>query len=256
MTEPENEREGARARARDEDSRTPDPDPAAPADGDGTDGEGRDHLGEEIVSPGRARELERPGWIRRMYDWVLSWAETRYGTTALFVLAFAEASFFPIPPDPLLIALALGAPKRALWFAGICTLGSVLGGIAGYAIGWGLWSGVDQFFYAYVPGVSEEAFSQVQNYYNTYDFWAVFVAGFTPLPYKVFALSAGVFEISLPVFALATVLSRGLRFFVLAGLIYYFGPGIQRFIDRYFDRLAWLFLILLVGGFVVINLVL
>lgn len=234
-----------------------DPSPgAARADGRTDYDPARGATGEEIVSPERARQLERPGWIRRLYDWVLSWAETPYGVPALFFLSFAEASFFPIPPDPLLIALALGAPKRALWFATVCTAGSVLGGLAGYGIGWGLWTGVDQFFFAYVPGVSEAAFAKVQTYYSTYDFWAVFVAGFTPLPYKVFSLSAGAFKISLPIFLLATIISRGLRFFILAGLIYYFGPGIQRFIDRYFDRLAWLFLVLLVGGFVVIKLVL
>lgn len=192
-------------------------------------------------------------WLRRLYDWVLSFAEKPHGTWALFAIAFAESSFFPIPPDPLLIALALGAPRRALFYAGVCTLGSLLGGMAGYAIGWGLWEAVDTFFYTWVPGVSPEAFARVQHLYVEYDFWAVFLAGFTPLPYKVFTLSAGVFKISFPIFVLASVTSRALRFFIVAGLIWKFGPPIKTFIDRYFDRLAWTFLILVVAGFAVIK---
>ncbi|HEX6939597.1 MAG TPA: YqaA family protein [Longimicrobiales bacterium] len=202
-----------------------------------------------------AGERARPNAFRRLYDWVLSWAETRYGPAALGVLAFAESSFFPIPPDPLLMALALGAPRRALWFATICSSASVAGGVAGYAIGWGLWSALDTFFFRYVPGFSPETFEQVRALYDRWDFWAIFVAGFTPIPYKVFTISAGVFAISVPVFIVASVVSRSARFFLLAGLIYFFGPGIQGFIDRYFDRLVWLFFALLVGGFLLIEFV-
>lgn len=198
----------------------------------------------------------RPSVFRRLYDWVLSWAETRHGPAALGVLSFAESSFFPIPPDPLLMALALGAPKRALHFAMICSVASVVGGMAGYAIGWGFWAALDDFFFSYVPGVTPEAFESVRALYERWDFWAVFIAGFTPIPYKVFTLSSGVFGISLPVFIVASILSRSLRFFLIAGLIFFFGPGIQSFIDRYFDRLIWLFLALLIGGFLVLEFVL
>ncbi len=198
----------------------------------------------------------RLGWTRRLYDWVLSWADRPGGPWALGGLAFAESSFFPVPPDPLLIALALGRPRRSLTFAAICTLGSVLGGIAGYAIGWAVWAGVGDFFFAYVPGVTPEAFEAVRVLYDRYDFWAVFTAGLTPIPYKVFTLSSGVFHITFPIFLLASVLSRGTRFFLVAGLIYVFGPRIQGFIDRYFDLLVWAFFLLLVGGFLVIEFVL
>jgi len=208
-------------------------------------------VGDAVAEGGK-----RPSVFRRLYDWVLSWAETRHGPTALGVLAFAESSFFPIPPDPLLVALALGAPKRALYFATICSLASVAGGAAGYAMGWGIWAAIDDFFFAYVPGVTPEAFESVRALYERWDFWAVFIAGFTPIPYKVFTLSSGVFGISFPVFVVASVISRSLRFFLLAGLIYFFGPGIQGFIDRYFDRLVWLFLALLIGGFLVLEFVL
>jgi len=199
---------------------------------------------------------KKPNPVRRLYDWVLSWAERPGGTWALFGISFAEASFFPIPPDPLLIALALGKPSRSLWFALVCTLGSLFGGIAGYLIGMGLWGAVEPFFMTYVPGVTPESFERVQVLYDRYDFWAIFAAGFTPLPYKVFSLSSGVFHISFPIFVIATILSRGARFFLVAGLIWKFGPPIQGFIDKYFDKLAILFLLLLVGGFVVIELLL
>jgi membrane protein YqaA with SNARE-associated domain len=193
------------------------------------------------------------GRLRRLYDWVLSWAETPYGGPALLLLTFAESSFFPIPPDPLLMALSLGAPRRALHFAALCTVASVLGGTAGYAIGHGVWAVVGNWFYAYVPGVSPASFARVQGLYERWDFWIIFAAGFTPIPYKVFTLSAGVFGISFPVFLVASLLSRGARFFLLAGFIYHFGPGIQRFIDRYFNRLVWAFLGLLIAGFAVIR---
>lgn len=192
--------------------------------------------------------------IRRLYDWVLHWADTPYGSWALFVIAFAESSFFPIPPDPLLLALCLGASRRSLRFAGIATLGSVLGGMAGYAIGFGAWGVAQEWFFAYVPGVTPEAFEGVRVFYDRHGFAAVFMAGLTPIPYKVFTLASGVFGINFGVFVLASVLSRGFRFVVLAGLVYRFGPPIERFIDRHFDRLVILFSVLLVGGFVAIEL--
>lgn len=191
--------------------------------------------------------------LRRLYDWVLHWAETPYGAPALFILALAESSFFPIPPDPLLVALCLGLPSRSMRFAATATLASVVGGIIGYGIGAGAWSLMQDWFFLYVPGVSPESFDRVQALYDRYDFWAVFLAGLTPIPYKVFTLSAGVFAINFPVFVLASVLSRGLRFFVVAGLIYRFGPPITRFIDRYFNLLAIAFGVLLVGGFFLIE---
>lgn len=198
----------------------------------------------------------RRGWFRRLYDWVLHWAETPFGPTALGVLCFAEASFFPIPPDPLLMALCLGAVRRSLRFAALATIASVAGGIAGYFIGAGAWHVLGDYFFAYVPGVTPEAFEGIQDLYFRYDFGAVFIAGLTPIPYKVFTLSAGVFSINFPVFVLASVLSRGLRFFVIAVLFFRFGAPISRFIDRYFNLLSWVFGALIVLGFVVIKYVL
>lgn len=196
------------------------------------------------------------GWVRRLYDWVLHWGETPYGPVALAILAFAEASFFPIPPDPLLMALCLGAITSSLRFAAISTVASVLGGILGYVLGAGAWHLLSDFFFAYVPGVTPEAFQGVQDLYTRYDFWAVFLAGLTPIPYKVFTLSAGVFAVNFPIFLLASVLSRGLRFFLVAGLIHRFGAPISDFIDRYFNLLTWIFGVLVILGFLVIELLL
>ncbi len=198
----------------------------------------------------------RPGPVRRLYDWVLHWADTPYGAPALFLLALAESSFFPIPPDPLLIALCLGAATRSLRFAAIATAASVIGGIIGYGIGAGAWHVAEPWFFEYVPGVSQEAFDGVQGLYDRWDFWAIFFAGLTPIPYKVFTLSAGVFAINFGVFLFASVLSRGLRFFVLAALIFKFGKPIEAFIDRYFNALLTVFGILLLGGFLLIEFVL
>ena len=204
---------------------------------------------------GRMTDRER-GWVRRLYDWVLHWGETPYGPLALAILAFAEASFFPIPPDPLLMALCLGAITSSLRFAAISTAASVLGGILGYALGAGAWHLLGDFFFTYVPGVTPEAFHNVQDLYTRYDFWAVFLAGLTPIPYKVFTLSAGVFAVNFPIFILASVLSRGLRFFLVAGLIHRFGAPISDFIDRYFNLLTWVFGVLVILGFLVIELLL
>lgn len=198
----------------------------------------------------------RPGPVRRLYDWVLHWAHTPHGATALVLLAVAESSFFPIPPDPLLVALCLGAPLRSLRFAALATGASVVGGIVGYGIGAGAWSLLDEFFFAYVPGVTPAAFERVGALYARYDFWAVFLAGLTPIPYKVFTLSSGAFGIHFGVFVVASVLSRGARFFLVAVLIRRYGPPVRSFIDRYFNLLTWVFGILLVLGFLVVELLL
>ena len=203
----------------------------------------------------QSSEEGRSGPIRRLYEWVLHWAETPYGLPALALLTLAESSFFPIPPDPLLMALCLGAASRSLKFATVATAASVVGGMIGYGIGALVWLGVSDIFFAYVPGVTPEAFAGVQDLYLQYDFWAVFLAGMTPVPYKVFTISAGVFSINFPIFVLASVLSRGLRFFLVAGLIYRFGPSISSFIDRYFNLLTWVFGVLVVLGFVAVEFV-
>lgn len=194
--------------------------------------------------------------LRRLYDWVLSWADTPYGAPALFLISFAESSFFPIPPDVLLIALCLGARDKWAKFATICTAGSLLGGAAGYAIGWGLWASVDQWFFGYVPGFSEEAFGHVQDIYNKWDFWFVFLAGFTPIPYKVITISAGVFGLNFATFLVASFVGRAARFFLVSYLLYRVGEPIREFIDKRFNLVVTVFAFLLFGGFYVVKFVL
>jgi len=184
--------------------------------------------------------------IRRLYDWVLSWADTPYGPSALFFLAFAEASFFPVPPDVLLMALALSSPFRAYRFALITTAGSVIGGIVGYAIGWGFWGAVEPYFYHYVPGVSEAGFEQVRDLFERYDFWTVFTAGFTPIPYKIFTIASGAFHINFPVFVVASLVGRSLRFFLVASMFYYFGRPARRLIEKYFNLFSIALLIVII----------
>jgi membrane protein YqaA with SNARE-associated domain len=251
------------------------------------------------------------GYLRRLYHWVLHWAETSYGLWALFILAFAESSFFPIPPDVLLIALVLGTAENAPkgfpqipaslekegflkglrqwgvyfshltpWFfshggtlartflsssscgiAIVCSLGSLLGGIVGYGIGHFLWYGTDGtfsslavFFFSVVPGFSEEAYYAMQRNYAAWDFWVVFTAGFTPIPYKLITITAGVFDINFLMFCVASITSRSARFFLVAFLVWLFGLPIRAFIDRYFNVLCFVFLALLILGFIAIKL--
>jgi len=191
--------------------------------------------------------------FRKLYDWVLHWAETPYGTLALFLLAFAESSFFPIPPDALLIALCLGVVKKSFRFAFYAAVGSVLGGMFGYLIGFGLWEAVNSFFYSYIPGFTEEVFLKVMDNFNSYGFWYVFSAGFTPIPYKVFTIASGVFKMNFLLFVIASALSRSMRFFLVAALFWKFGPSIKKFIDKYFNLLAILFFVLLLAGFLAIK---
>ena len=189
--------------------------------------------------------------LRRLYDWVLHWAATPYGTWALFLLAFAESSFFPIPPDVLLIAMCVARPERSFKYALVCSLGSVLGGCLGYLIGWQFMAAVGSRIVEFY-GLTDKV-DYIETLYRTYDAWAVGIAGFTPIPYKVFTIAAGMFKINFSVFVLASMASRSARFFIVGGLIYLFGPRIQRFIDRYFDLLAVTFTVLLVGSFILIK---
>ena len=201
------------------------------------------------------------GFMRKLQGWVEHLAEKPYAVPALFGLAVAESIFFPIPVDVLLIAICVSRPKASFRYATICSVGSVLGGMVGFGIGSWLWyetgtesfGAMARFFFETVPGFSEEAFVKVQQLYRDYDFVAIFAAGFTPLPYKVFTITAGVFKISFPVFVLASVLSRSARFFLVGGLFFFFGEPIKRFVDKYLEALSIGFLVLLVGGFVVLK---
>jgi len=199
-------------------------------------------------------------WVKRLYNWVLEWAESPYGPIALFIFAFVESIFFPIPPDVLLIALALGNPQKSFRFALNCSLGSVSGATLGYALGYYTWiastgdfTGFANFFFHHVPGFTVELYQRIQLLFDTWDFWVIFTAGFTPIPYKVFTITAGVFQINFMMFLIASAVSRTARFFLVAFLIWKYGPSIKGFIDRYFNLLAVGFTVCLIGGFVLIK---
>ncbi|MDH3257216.1 MAG: DedA family protein [Nitrospinota bacterium] len=189
--------------------------------------------------------------LRKTYDWVLHWSATKYALPALAILSFAESSFFPIPPDVLLIAMAVAVPLKAFRFAAVCSVASVLGGMFGYLLGWQFMdlvgSRIVEFYHL------QAQWDKIGGWYEEYNAWAVGAAGFTPLPYKVFTLAAGAFQINFPVFVLASLVSRSARFFIVAGLIYKFGAPIKVFIEKYFNILSIVFIVLLFAGFVLVK---
>ena len=189
-----------------------------------------------------------------MYDWVVGWADTKYGTPALGGISFAESSFFPIPPDPLLVALCVGKRERSLWYGTVCTVASVLGGLFGYWIGANLFDSIGQPIVDFYG--KQEVFDDLQEKFQTYGFLAVLTAALTPVPYKIITITAGVCGVNLWTFTIASVIGRGARFYAEAILIRIFGESIRDFIDRYFDLCAIAFLVLLVLGFVLFKVVL
>ncbi|MGB0575806.1 MAG: YqaA family protein [Alphaproteobacteria bacterium] len=189
--------------------------------------------------------------IQRTYDWVMSFSARPNAVWALVIIAFIESSIFPIPPDVLLIPMVLAARSRWLGLAMACTIASVLGGLAGYAIGYFLYDGIGRpllEFYGYGA-----KFADFQQRYNEFGAWIVFIAGTTPFPYKVITIASGVTQLDLTTFTTASVLARGLRFFIVAGLLYWLGPPIKEFIEKRLGIMFTLFVIMLVGGFVVLK---
>lgn len=221
--------------------------PAEPREGPITETE-RDAAAAVSATP-----LSKWAIHRRLYDWVIGFAHKKHSTLALATLSFAESSFFPIPPDVLLMPMCLGNRKRAFWYATVCTLASVLGGVAGYFIGYWAWEALSSFFFTYIPGFKPETFEKVEALYQEYDFWVIFSAALTPIPYKVFTIAGGVFHIALLPFIVASVIGRGIRFYAEAGLMYAFGPKIMPFVDKYFNLLTLAFAVLLVAGFLIIK---
>ena len=190
-------------------------------------------------------------FIKKMYDWVLHWAETPYGVPALFILSFAESSFFPVPPDVLLIALAVSIPAKSFRFAAVCAVGSVVGGIVGYGIGFYGYEAVGKPIVDFYHG--QAVMDKVKILYDQHGFLGILIAAITPIPYKVFTIASGVFTFDFWSFVFASIIGRSARFFVVAGLIWKFGPTIKSFIDKYFNILCLAFMVLLIGGFVLIK---
>ena len=186
-------------------------------------------------------------FLRSIYDKMLGWSASKNAMYYLFAVAFIESSFFPIPPDIMLIPMVLANKKDAWRIAGIATIGSVLGGFFGYAIG--------MFFFDMIAGPIIEfyhlmpQFEEIKDYYLKYGSWIVFFAGTTPFPYKIITIASGVVHLNLAVFTIASIVSRGLRFYLIAGLLYKFGAPIKSFIEKHLGILSVLFFIALVAGF-------
>ena len=191
--------------------------------------------------------------LRSLYTWTLNQAEHKYSSWILSIVSFAESSFFPIPPDILLIPMIIAKRVKAWTYAFICTLSSVLGGVVGYAIGY--------FFYNSIGVLIVDtyhlsnSFSVFENYYNEYGMLIVLGAGFTPFPFKFITIASGVFNLNIFLFIITAIIARGLRFYLLAGLLFIFGEKIKILIDKYFNLLAILFFILLVGSVLLIKLI-
>jgi membrane protein YqaA with SNARE-associated domain len=181
--------------------------------------------------------------LNNFVEWTIHWADTDYGYLALFILAFAEASFFPVPPDVLLIALAIAQPMFSILFALICTVGSVIGGMFGYFVGLKGGKPVLQKF------VKQKKIEIVHDYFQRYEGWAIAIAGFTPIPYKVFTIAAGVFYVDFKIFVLASIISRGARFFIIGIIIMLYGEGIKALMIKYMDIACIILVILIILGF-------
>ncbi|MEX2616916.1 MAG: YqaA family protein [Alphaproteobacteria bacterium] len=189
--------------------------------------------------------------LRRTYDWTMDLAARPHAMFWLFVIAFAESSFFPIPPDVLIIPMVLAAPTRAWRIVAVATAGSVLGGLAGYGIGYFLFETVGQVildFYGYAA-----KFERFQDWYREWGGWIVFAGGFSPVPYKVITIASGSVNLDLTTFTVVSVISRGGRFLLVAVLLWKFGAPIRAFIERWLGPLTLAFVVLLVSGFVVLK---
>ncbi|MDE0984011.1 MAG: VTT domain-containing protein [Yoonia sp.] len=190
--------------------------------------------------------------LRRLYNWTLSLAQSPYALWALAAVAFMESSFFPIPPDIIMIPMIIAAPRRAFLIAGVATVASVLGGLFGYYIGAVLFEVVGQpIFDFYGKSDAVAAFSEN---FNAHGAWAVLVAGVTPFPFKVITIMSGVTSLSLPVFIISAIIARALRFFIVAALLWKFGAPIRDFIEKRLGLMFILFCVLLIGGFALVGL--
>jgi membrane protein YqaA with SNARE-associated domain len=189
--------------------------------------------------------------LRRTYDWTMELAARPHAMFWLFVIAFAESSFFPIPPDVLIIPMVLAAPTRAWRIVAVATAGSVLGGLAGYGIGYFLFEALGQpmlDFYGYAA-----KFDRFQDWYREWGGWIVFAGGFSPVPYKVITIASGSVNLDLVTFTVVSLVSRCGRFLIVAALLWKFGPPIRAFIERWLGPLTLAFVVLLVLGFVMLK---
>lgn len=190
--------------------------------------------------------------IHKTYDLMLKWSASPNAMWLLFLVAFAESSFFPIPPDIMLIPMILATPKKAWKIASIATAASLIGGYFGYAIGVFAFDMIAEPILEFYHAMDK--FHTFESYYHQYGAWIVFGAGITPFPYKIITIASGVVHLDLIVFTIASILARGLRFFVVAWLLKKYGEPMKYFIDKHLGKLSVLFLILLIAGFAAVKL--
>ena len=190
-------------------------------------------------------------FLKKTYNWTLEKAQHKNAKWYLSLISFAESSFFPIPPDILLIPMALASKARALFYAFMCTLFSVLGGILGYAIGYFFYNSVGIYIVELYH--LENSFNIFEDYYKEFGILIVLGAGITPFPYKFITIASGVFGLNIFLFIIVSIIGRGLRFYLIAILLYFFGEKIKLIIDKYFNILTIVFFILLVGSVFIIR---
>ena len=195
--------------------------------------------------------MRRPRALRPLYDWTMRMAAHRRALPILAALSFAESSFFPVPPDAMLVPMVLAARSKAWRIAGVCTIASVVGGFAGYAIGALLLDRVGRPILEFY-GVMD-SFTALMRLYQDWGLWIILIKGLTPIPYKVVTIASGAFGFDLATFAIASLVTRGARFFLVAALLWRFGPPIRDFIERYLGLLSFVFLAALIAGFVAIG---
>ena len=190
-------------------------------------------------------------YIRQLYDWTLKWAEHPKSVFFLGIFSTIEGIFFPIPVDPFLLAMGASKPKKAIHFALIASFSSVIGGLIGYSLGFWFWEATSPLFFKYIAG--PESFQVVVNQFQDNAFMAIFLAGFTPIPYKVFAIAGGVAKISLYDFILGSLLGRSLRFLVFGISLFFWGPSIREYIEKHFNKLTVVLGLLVLIGFAVLK---
>ena len=189
--------------------------------------------------------------LRKLYDWTLEKSKDPKAPWLLAIISFSESSFFPIPPDIILIPMVIANRIKAWTYATICTVSSVLGGVLGYFIGFFFYHSIGIMIIQYYS--LENLFSSFESNYNDYGILIVLGAGFTPFPFKFITIASGLFSLNLPLFISVAFIARGLRFFLVAGLLKLFGNFIKNLIDRYFNIIATLFFLLLIGSFILIK---
>ena len=194
---------------------------------------------------------KKPNWLRRLYAWTIRWAETKYAIPALAIVSFIESSVFPIPPDVLLLAICFADPKlwmrAALW----CTVGSVLGGMLGYWMGLGLWEVVGEPIVNFYEG--EATMTKIDGWYEQYGVLGILVAAITPIPYKIFTIASGALQFAFVPFVLASLVGRGFRFFLVAGMARWGGEKLKPAIEKRLELFFVIFTILGILGFVAIK---